>query len=183
MASNLLEADKCSTLEVGKYYLVAHATVKWGNVTVDVPVIPILHDDKVFAPDIPKHYHLDNRFNRVGNAVFLWGENGELNNKIVNDVDAGLKEITLVEGIKYLRKKCVRNSTGLNAPTNIFSTSITKVGIDFIRWKQSMVGKSCAGKKCPHYGALMMEQGDKLVCPMHGLVGDKVTEKIIACDN
>lgn len=46
-------------------------------------------------------------------------------------------------------------------------------------WYNSFLGKSCAGKKCPHLGTTMIEQEGKLVCPLHKLQGCLKTLKII----
>jgi uncharacterized Zn finger protein (UPF0148 family) len=42
-----------------------------------------------------------------------------------------------------------------------------------------MIGKSCKGKKCPHFGANMIEKNGELVCPIHNLKGDLKTLKIV----
>ena len=50
---------------------------------------------------------------------------------------------------------------------------------DIQGWYNSYIGKSCKGKKCPHLGQVMIEHGDRYVCPLHNLVGSKATETII----
>lgn len=41
------------------------------------------------------------------------------------------------------------------------------------------VGKSCKGKKCPHFGTTMIEKDGVLICPLHNLKGSLKTSKIV----
>jgi len=47
-------------------------------------------------------------------------------------------------------------------------------------WYANYIGKSCKGRKCPHYGTHMLEVNGSLLCPLHHLKGDIETETIIA---
>lgn len=64
----------------------------------------------------------------------------------------------------------MRLTTGINPPTH---------AKNYNDWYKSMIGKSCAGKKCPHLGTIMIEQDGVLVCPLHNLKGCPQKEVII----
>jgi hypothetical protein len=164
-------AHKTSNLVVGKWYLVAHAEIKnsiTGQIWDWIPVIPIIHKD-AFAPHVDDHYHIDMRFNTN------WAIKNKFNIKtnqtavpiLINDAYQ-----FKAHRIIYKRKKCISLQTGLYLD-NVHPEH------DFFKWAESMKGKSCKGRKCPHFGAVMNEINGLLVCPMHGLIGDIKTEIII----
>jgi hypothetical protein len=164
-------AHKVSSLVIGKWYLVAHAEMRnsiTGQIWDWIPVIPIIHKDS-FAPHVDDHYHLDLRFS------INWAIKNKFNIKnnqtavpvLIND-SYQFKAHRIV----YKRKKCIRLDTGLYLD-NVHPEH------SFFQWQSSMLGKSCKGRKCPHFGAIMSEINGKLVCPMHGLIGDIKTEIII----
>jgi hypothetical protein len=68
--------------------------------------------------------------------------------------------------------KCTGQNTGL-----AFAEQ-TNPG-NYAAWYQTYLGRSCAGRKCPHYGTAMPERDGVLVCPMHGLRADLQTLAII----
>ncbi len=162
-----------SEVTKGKYYTVVHAVLRDLKPVYDepdfilVPVFPFLHKDPSFSTQ-PEHYHIDGRF-KFNNDYF------EINNGITtNAIFLNLPEerawnkfVKLV----YVRKKCVRLSTGLDV--------VTKNPHKWIEWYKTMEGKSCAGKRCPHYGTKMIDRGDHYFCPMHNLIGCSKTEKIL----
>lgn len=164
-------AHKVKQLEVGKYYLVAHAEMKnsmFDDIWDWIPVIPIIHKDS-FAPHISDHYHLDMRF-RINERIKY--KYNIKDNKSAAPVIIDDSFLYKAHRIVYKRKKCISLNTGLYLD-NVHPEH------DFFKWAESMKGKSCKGRKCPHFGAMMNEIDGELVCPMHGLKGDILTEKII----
>lgn len=161
-------AHKVSKIEVGKWYLVAHAEIHGEYFTEvrHVAILPHLHKDD-FAEYVPIHYHLDNRFTQSDWARRHYS---------IVDAKSNFPVCTAggltIKKIVFKRKKCVRLDTGL-VVKNVSPEH------SFFIWYNSMKGKSCKGKKCPHFGAIMSEIDGQLVCPMHGLIGDIKTEKII----
>lgn len=172
MKQQLEYAHKVSKLEVGKWYLVAHAEMVYcvdGNVWDCAAILPYFHKDG-FAPEIPNHYHLDNRFRQPQCVQSHFRiQNAKSNYPVVElELDNWLK----IGSIVYKRKKCIGLDTGLK-------TDMVDKDHDFFKWYNSMKGKSCKGRKCPHFGATMSEINGELICPMHGLKGDILTEIII----
>lgn len=170
MKKQLQKADETSEFIVGEYYLVPHVHVENDTIekplSIDVPIIPVFHNDaKNFGVADYDHYHVDGRFVANKSAVAkTWNtKDGYSPNIVTKDFGNVLSEVF------YKKKKCLRLETGLAGwPTD-----------KFFEWKKSMIGKSCAGRKCPHYGAVMTVIDGKLKCPMHGLVGDLKKEVII----
>lgn len=164
-------AHKVSELQVGKYYLVAHAVLENTGCypqILRVPIIPIKHIDKDFAPKAPEHYHVDGRFNVSGLIKDIWEiDYWGLTNIIV---DTNKKQGDVFTGIVYKKKQCKRLTIGLRPPMQAKS---------FHDWVRSQKGKSCAGRICPHFKAKMNLINGELICPMHGLAGDPITEVII----
>jgi len=186
------KAHEQSNLIVGKYYLVAHVkSVK----TVEhyymgskesystefiVPVIPILHDDKQFDFE-HKHYHIDGRFHMEDRVKREFSVFGRKTSEVVTDYKSDTWNITISD-VFYLRRKCQSLETGLPIDENIARMGVNNVskGLKLIiKWMDTMVGKSCKGRICPHKGAIMQEVNGKLICPMHNLMGCAKTEKII----
>lgn len=163
-------AHRVSTLKIGQVYLVAHAKIVneiSGHHWADVPVIPIPHLDKAFAPGIKEHYHLDIRF---GMPFYVKSkfrvENYHSNCPVMLKDWLGYNVVEII----FKPKKCLRLNTGINPPEKA-----TK----YWKWYESMLGKSCKGKKCPHYGATMIEADGKIYCPMHHLHADPITLKVV----
>lgn len=166
-------AHKADILIIGRKYLVAHARIIrklsdsfWG----DVPIIPILHKDEAFAPGIDEHYHLDMRFGMPQYIKWRFAVNNSKSRMPV------LKEDNygyMISEIVFIEKKCLRLNTGLNIPEDKERTK------RYDLWYKSMLGKSCAGKRCPHYGAIMIEDKGKIYCPMHNLHADLITLKVV----
>lgn len=138
--------------EVGKFYRVR--CIYWRSEWV--VIIGNLHVDKSFGPKL-QHYHIDGRFsNGITNTE------GKTNEAIFEPY--GQLKIVI------RKKKCIRSTTGSNPP--LTST-------EYWRWYDTMEGKSCAGKKCPHMGATMLLNNGILVCPLHNLRGCPEKEIII----
>lgn len=164
-------AHKVSNLEMGKYYLVAHATIKGEGREISVPVIPILHEDKEFSP-APKHYHVDFRFRFSKDAIGIWSDYAGIENH-TNDYVSTYGSYILQDELVYKAKKCIGTDTGIVGPP-VHNHWYPK----FNEWKKRMEGKSCKGRKCPHHGATMMDHVEVWKCPMHGLIGNPKTELI-----
>lgn len=163
-----LKAHKQSELKVGEIYSVAFVRVTnlevTPNIDIEVPVIPIFHNDKeAFGLDAP-HYHIDGRFVSNGSKVAkIWHVSEGYTSAIVTE-----KLGNQLSPLFFKNKKCLRVETGV--------VSGGSVGAN---WRKSMQGKSCKGKICPHWGAVMSNIDGVLVCPMHGLKGDIKKEIII----
>lgn len=155
-------------IEVGKFYNVPCAAIYRGNGKFIgyVPIIGEAHKDKQIGVDF-SHYHIDGRFSSQ-NDYYTTDEYGKTNGVIslkpIGDVLAFCKRIEIK------KRKCKRLTTGINPPPSAKK---------YWDWYRTMVGKSCKGKKCPHLGVDMFEENGKLVCPLHKLIGDIKTEKII----
>jgi len=179
MAKELIPFKEDENLIVGKYYNVNCAIISYlfneKKVIKKVPVIGFFHSDKEIGT-LHKHIHIDGRFTK---GKSITGDNFDTNasgisNKAVN-ADNTLV-ITRFEGFIVTKKKCKRLTTGTNPPSHYLNDGTqTKWFI----WQKTMLGKSCAGRKCPHYGTHMLERDGRLVCPLHNLQGDIKTEKII----
>lgn len=148
--------------EVGKFYNIRCAIAQLHKRTVVVPIVGILHSDKHFGTT-HKHYHIDGRFS----SEYV-DKNGESNHIIF--VDAPEYFFPALISIVIRRKKCVRATTGIIPPSNAHS---------YHKWYDSFVGKSCKGKKCPHFGHTMIEKDGILECPLHKLQGSVDNEIIL----
>lgn len=173
-------AHKQSELVVGKIYSVCHARLLFRRRTTTkrlIPILPLLHKDTQFGADF-MHYHIDARFH-ISNFLKEWFriENGITNTAIIHHIEEYKKIVTYeVLGLTYINKKCIGLQTGVNPPIRKkYSGGLSLWAV----WYESMIGKSCAGRKCPHLGTTMMKQGDRLVCPMHNLIGSVKKEVII----
>lgn len=167
-----------TVVEVGKTYYVRCALRRneWGG-KYFVPIIGELHNDKNFGIDA-FHYHIDGRFCTRKQMEIHGVCNEGKTNYIIREPHDQYYELWLTYKIAYIRMVCRRTGTGLNIKWEEKgkANSIFK---RYFRWYDSMVGKSCAGKRCPHLGYTMKEEGGQLVCPLHNLKGDIKTEKII----
>jgi len=174
--------------EVGKSYWVRAArmisqgaSAKWKCYYIAILGEP--HSDTIFGVQATKvHLHIDARFmdmRKFNKHDYFIQKDGTTADAIF--VDAVRQERRgRFDGIVMRKMKCVRLTTGLAVP-NIDDEYIppsTKYA--YWSWVRSMVGKSCAGKKCPHRDQEMLECDGKWVCPLHGLTGDPATEKIIS---
>jgi len=165
-------AHKTSNCIVGREYLVAVATSKdrYSGKLYETPVFPLLHSDPTFSLGY-KHYHIDSRFISVGKeGDWRIKSNGEVGYPIWVNHDGADPFVS----IEFKPLKCIRKITYLKQPE-----STGKFEKAYWDWYESMIGKSCAGKKCPHYGATMILARGKLICPMHSLHADPITEKIV----
>lgn len=168
--------DENTAITVGKYYHVRCAKMIHDDKgkTFLVPIIGELHNDKQFG-FVNKHYHIDGRF--YVPAAFSVDSNGRTNTVIVTEKPYNACRFV---GIEIVKKKCIRLTTGINPPSRGFKLGLYfEPGKKYWDWYDSMIGKSCKGKKCPHLGHTMQEIDGVLVCPLHNLVGCIKTETII----
>lgn len=174
--SKLLLAHEQVKLEVGKFYLVACAQPK-DKPNVFVPVHPLHHKDPQFAITVA-HYHFDGRFHASkGHGIFF--RNGRTNRVMATERDNEYSHAEVWDvNIVYRRRKCIRETTGVMPPRKREGQSDK-----YWDWYMPYVGKSCKGRKCPHLGVTMRERDGVLECPLHGLIGNKSTEKIIIKEN
>lgn len=162
-------AHKISNLVIGKKYLVSHAEMKknyQNNFNFYVPVLPHFHQDGAFSP-APEHYHIDKRFSlsqAAKSALTL--PSGKLTEIVINST------WETCTGIKFFVRKCLRLD-------NILTIPDSPKGDKYREWYQQQIGKSCAGKHCPHYGTTMIEVEGKIYCPMHNLHADPITLKVV----
>lgn len=146
--------------EVGKFYKVRCLELlnQNGELIEAVPVIGRWHKDPQFGSN-HEHMHVDGRF--LGSSVFIPHIGGKTNYVVWKNLSTDHPNVRYKIGQEvYRRLKCKRDSTGLI-------------------WYSSFVGKSCKGKKCPHLGQEMIDQGGVLVCPLHNLKGCPIEEIII----
>lgn len=158
-------------LIVGKYYNVKCAIVQVYGKDRLVPIIGILHKDAQFD-FVKEHYHIDGRFTSGRGNPYDTNSLGHTNGVVTTDnsnVNSDNGNNTF-KGIIVKRMKCKRLTTGLS-----YIPPASKV----MKWKRTMIGKSCKGRKCPHLGVHMHERDGVLYCPLHGLRGDIVKEVII----
>lgn len=73
---------------------------------------------------------------------------------------------------------CVGHETGLAFPAEPSLRQLENL-IKYEEWYDSYVGRSCAGKRCPHFGTEMLEKDGMLVCPLHELKADLVTMVVV----
>jgi hypothetical protein len=135
-----------------------------------VPVIPFYHADRQFGTISARwaHFHIDARFTTpIQDNYFDILPNGG----IYRIISSRTKRFTLKIVLK--KKTCVRTFTGMKA-------EILPEGHSAHDWYKKQIGKSCAGNICPHYKIKMQRVGNGLLeCPMHGLIGDEKTMKIV----
>jgi hypothetical protein len=175
--SKLEKVTETTEVVVGKFYRVLCAALylsHWKDEEQDefieyIPIIGIAHEDKQFS-DVEKHYHIDCRF--VKKRKHSIGEQEKCTSEIV--LVERRAEQHYAKYLVFKRRKCVNKHTRLFIP-NFESSTVTV----FRAWQDSMVGKSCKGRRCPHLATLMQEINGVLVCPLHDLIGCKDTEVII----
>lgn len=162
------KAHEQSVLTIGKNYMVAHVNVKNPKskpfIDIDVPIIPVWHNDKKDFNFSHNHYHIDGRFLSNGSKqAKIWRVEEGLSSMVVSDwMDNTLSDVF------FKIKKCLRLETGV--------PGISFHAPEFIK---KYNGKSCKGRKCPHWGTTMNEIDGILICPMHRLKGDVLKEIII----
>lgn len=168
ITSNVVNTD--TVLEIGKFYNVKCAEVKNGfnhNTFCYVPVIGEKHKDPQFGVDWV-HYHIDGRFSTEKDYYDV--DSLGRTNRVLSAVPIEKWQSDYVFKIVVKRRKCRRLTTGLIPPSHANK---------YWDWYKTMVGKSCAGKKCPHLGTAMVEIEGQLICPLHSLIGNLKTNKII----
>lgn len=165
------KVEDVSDLIIGEYYLVAHVNIKnehHGIIDIDVQIIPIWHNDSKDFGIKTSHYHIDGRFvaNTSNVARYFRVTDGMTATLVSNELSLGKTQE--MSEIFYKKKKCIRVETGVP-------------GVKFHKpaFFEKYKGKSCKGKKCPHWGAKMTNIDGVLVCPMHGLRGCLETEIIL----
>lgn len=167
LSADLVFSD-LSNLQIGKFYNVRCAKVKrnFKKKFVLVPIIGDSHIDSQFNITF-EHYHIDGRFT-ARNSFYNVDSLGRTN-KIIQ-LDKSDRWFDSVEKIVIVRKKCLRLTTGINPPANSFK---------YNKWYDSMIGKKCEGKKCPHLGTEMLEANGQLVCPLHNLKVSLTTNLVV----
>lgn len=161
-------------LTIGQKFLRPCAVVRMSDGReYKIPVFDHLHADPQFG-FVYEHYHIDGRFEihpRIAHEYNL--ANGYTASVIKKDNSSpeflriGLEEVL-----------CVRLETGLSFPCHPNERQQNNLAL-YKAWYSKYLGKSCAGKRCPHYGTEMLEQGGKLICPMHHLTADAKTLLVI----
>ncbi|MEE6129146.1 hypothetical protein V2E39_17225 [Chryseobacterium arthrosphaerae] len=163
--------DENTVVEVGQYYLVKCAIMSNGKREYFLPVIGEIHNDKQFG--FPhKHIHIDGRFcGETEKREIIIDAEGKTNQ--ICTFPESRSEFT-VKGFVNRKRKCKRLTTGIKPPRRSrFYDS------PFYKWVESMKGKSCRGKKCPHLGTKMFEEDGILVCPLHNLISDENHDIIV----
>lgn len=169
----MIKLDETTVPEVGKYYLVQCALIMCETSKFWIPIIGPPHRDPQFGFH-HKHYHIDGRFISNSCVYPIRISDGKTANVLLFE-DVGPSYLRVLE-IDWKKKKCVNPSTGL---PKLKKTEKYFPPSNWKEFQDSYKGKSCAGKKCPHYGQHMHEVDGNLVCPLHGLIGDMETEIII----
>lgn len=160
--------------EVGQAYEITCAKIRMkedGRVYA-IPVFDQAHTDTQF--NFPhRHYHIDGRFEIHPRMKHRLNIEGGLTRTVIlpdgsNTYDfAGLVTHTL---------KCERVETGLSFPGH--TTSPEGLAL-YEQWYAAYIGSYCRGRKCPHLGTNMLENGGVLVCPMHNLTANGETLRVI----
>lgn len=143
-----------------------------------IPVFAHKHEDKFNS--LGEHYHIDFRFvNFVKTKHFFYKTAKEYRKSwadaISLDTDHYWNNTHWLNGLVKKEMPCIDSLRVLNLDKYDFG--------DDSRYRDfylEQIGKSCAGKRCPHYGTQMVEKENGLwQCPLHGLVGDPLSQKII----
>lgn len=165
--------------EVGKKYLVDVAICKdlIEEKRVIIPILPLKHKDPAFGVNYD-HYHVDCRFEMEASVMVgmdirnftttapLWTTDHPyifMRYRILKITKRRLKCVNLTTGFDF---KFMEKPEYSEQADNIKK---------YWSWYASMVGKSCPGKRCPHYGTEMIDNGKHLQCPMHNLIASKRT--------
>jgi hypothetical protein len=161
--------DDATELIVGKFYNVRCAEVKnnFNHKTFAfVPVIGEKHKDPQFGFDLA-HFHIDGRFS-TEKDIYPVDALGRTNSVLAFEKDSS--RMHYIYQIVIKKRKCRRLTTGIKPPPQSET---------YNKWYDSMVGKSCKGKKCPHLGTKMREENGQLICPIHNLKGCPTSEVIV----
>lgn len=156
-------------LIIGEVYEVPCAELRWDDGRIYfVPVIDHYHADPQFGfPD--QHYHIDGRFEMEPRMRHQFRvADGRTSAVLVKQ--CGTYELIAV--VKQ-RIKCTGTFTGLRLPESGDNAAL------YQQWYESYVGMICKGRRCPHFGTEMLETGGRLICPLHHLVADGLTLKIL----
>lgn len=155
--------------QVGEFYEVPCAELRWkedGRVYF-VPVLDHLHTDPQFG--FPHaHYHIDGRFALHPRLMHWLKVRDGLTRSVIVTHDEGVYQF---QGIVPQRLECQRTTTGLIFTEATSERQATNLAA-YREWYAGFVGQVCKGRRCPHYGTEMLEQGGLLVCPMHHLTAD-----------
>lgn len=169
--------DNKETPQVGKFYNVRCAKIQLVTGAFSyTPVIGSIHSDPQFGTS-SRHIHIDGRF--IGKKChYPIDVLGQTNHVIWVDQQYVLDGLFV--GFVTKRRKCRRLTTGINPPNpEHFDYQGNRKGLVYWTRYKSMIGKSCKGRRCPHFGTMMHERDGKLICPLHNLEGDIETELII----
>jgi hypothetical protein len=139
-----------------------------------IPVFNHLHRDPQFG-FLHEHYHIDGRF-EIHPRMRHWFkiDKGYTLTVIVTHDEASY----YFQGITYRSLKCERQDTGLAFSENPTEKQQKNLK-NYHEWYQGFIGKSCKGRRCPHYGTIMFEKNGLLVCPMHHLTADPLSLLVI----
>lgn len=162
---------------VGKFYDVP--CIRAISTDRFVAILPHKHTDMQFGSEVAAkpHYHFDTRFFAKHDYQLLATDFRE-RCASVHVVSPEHAEWAVRFGyrnydeIRVLKRKCQSTFTG-HMKAQLSS------GSKAAAWYRSQIGKSCAGRICPHFRQPMLERDGVLECPYHGLIGDPKTEKII----
>ncbi|MFT3679464.1 MAG: hypothetical protein QM791_04275 [Ferruginibacter sp.] len=173
--------DLNTALQVGQTYNVRCAKMvnKSGSNFYYMPVIGEIHNDNQFGfPD--KHVHIDGRFVGIKEMVLLPIDEEGKTNTVCSFRPCASEYV--VSEIVIRRRKCKRLTTGIKPPDRFrknWMGETVKQAERYWAWYDSMIGKSCKGRRCPHLGTTMHEDNGVLICPLHNLHGCIKTEIII----
>lgn len=171
-------AHEQSKLFKGKKYAVFY--VQTGKFETEwIPIIPIIHRDDSFQ--FPwDHVHIDARFEEyraIGDMKL-----SERTNQVIivsrtsHDGRVAATDSRIIE-CGYKIKECLRKDTGLDFQNLLIGEWMDQ---NWFPWQKQYIGHQCKGKRCPHFGTTMIEKDDgTMECPLHGLVADRMTERII----
>jgi len=155
-------------LQINKRYLCL-VTVPSNPKGFPIALVPFLHSDKdINETAAMPHYHIDSRFNTKGELDSLRSDYNRRTKGRLSAIFMAENGSAMLD-VQYMTCRRI-HPTGL-----VLCTSR-----DFNQWANKYLGKSCKGKKCPHWGMPMVDRKNGfLECPLHGLFGSSVTERII----
>lgn len=174
-----MKKETPTTVEVGKTYHVPCARLVhlYNKKTIWVPVTGSPHSDPQFGTAEP-HYHIDTRFIKT----IPFGEisaDGTTSYAVWVNHNPNLWDWRFT-GIHTRRRQCHRHITGIYPYRRTSYHRKEELSPAWASWVATMIGTPCRGKRCPHRGAEMKQcENGLLLCPLHNLVADQATEKII----
>ncbi|WEA01708.1 hypothetical protein [Mucilaginibacter sp. SJ] len=162
--------------KIGQKYEVDCAVLEWkeDGIIYYVPVFDHLHADPQFGFEY-EHYHIDGRFEMHPRVRHWFNIKYGYTLTVIVKHDMGSYNF---KGIIQQSLKCEWERTGLlfiKQPKEKQRENLKS----YETWYESFVGRSCKGRRCPHYGTEMLENNGQLVCPMHHLTADLLTEKVM----